>query len=186
MSSVGAALVAASTGATGGVIVIFYIAVIALMIASMWKVFAKAGRPGWACLIPIYNIVVMLQIVDRPVWWVLLYFIPIVNWIVALVVALELAKYFGKGSGFGIGLWLVGIVFYPILAFGDAAYLGSRPAAAPASASGQWNQPVAATVPAWAAPATRPPWATPSTPAPAPQYSTPDVAPPTPPTPPGF
>jgi hypothetical protein len=87
-----------------------------------WKVFAKADKPGWAVLIPIYNIVVMLQIVNRPIWWIILLLIPVVNFVVAIILMLDLAKAFGKGTGFAIGLILLSFIFYPILAFGDASY----------------------------------------------------------------
>ncbi len=110
-------------GASGGMLVpLVFLAVIVFFIAAMWKVFSKAGHPGWAALVPIYNVVVMLQIAGRPVWWLLLFFIPVVNIIVSLVVAVDIAKNFGKGTGFGLGLWLFGFIFYPILGFGDAEY----------------------------------------------------------------
>jgi len=98
------------------------------IIAGMWKVFSKAGKPGWACIIPIYNIIVMLQIVGRPWWWLILLLIPIVGLVIAIIVSIDMAKSFGKGVGFGIGLALLGIIFYPILGFGSAQYQG--PAAA--------------------------------------------------------
>ncbi|HRG16690.1 MAG TPA: DUF5684 domain-containing protein, partial [Pseudomonadota bacterium] len=79
---------------------------------------------------PIYNIIVLLQIVGRPVWWIVLMIIPIVSIVVAIIVSIDMAKSFGKGTGFGIGLALLGFIFYPILGFGDAKYQG------PAAASG--------------------------------------------------
>ena len=110
-------------GASGGMLMpLVFLAVIVFFIAAMWKVFSKAGHPGWAALVPIYNVVVMVQIAGRPVWWLLLFFIPVVNIIVSLVVAVDIAKNFGKGTGFGLGLWLFGFIFYPILGFGDAEY----------------------------------------------------------------
>jgi hypothetical protein len=90
----------------------------------MWKVFVKAGKPGWAAIIPIYNAIVLLQIVGRPGWWFLLYLIPIVNIVISIMVMIELAKVFGKGTGFGIGLLLLSFIFIPILGFGDAEYQG--------------------------------------------------------------
>ncbi|MCL4816967.1 MAG: hypothetical protein KJZ56_10035 [Flavobacteriales bacterium] len=104
-------------------------AIIVLMIASMWKVFTKAGKPGWAAIVPIYNIIVLLQIVGRPTWWIILFLIPIVSLIIMIMVMIDVAKSFGKGGGFAAGLILLGIIFWPILAFGDAQYVG--PAAAP-------------------------------------------------------
>lgn len=103
---------------------LFYTAVIVLMLVSMWKVYVKAGKPGWACLIPVYNILVMLEIVGRPWWYLLLMFIPIVNIVISIMVTLDTARVFGKGSGFGIGLIFLPFIFYPILAFGDAKYQG--------------------------------------------------------------
>ncbi len=95
-----------------------------LMIASWWKIFSKAGQPGWAALIPIYNIVVLLKVVDKPIWWLVLFILPCVNLIVWVMLALALAEKFGKSTGFGVGLALLGIVFLPILAFGSAEYQG--------------------------------------------------------------
>ncbi len=111
-----------------GIFGLVYLAVIVLLIASMWVIFTKAGQPGWAAIVPIYNGVVLLQIVGRPVWWVVLLLIPFVNFIVGILVTLDLAKSFGKSAGFGIGLLLLSFVFAPMLAFGDATYRG--PAAA--------------------------------------------------------
>ncbi len=107
-----------------GIVSIIYLAIIILIIASFWMVFSKAGKPGWAAIIPIYNIIVMLQIVGRPWWWILLMFIPIVGLVIAIIVSIDMAKSFGKGAGFGIGLALLGFIFYPILGFGSAKYQG--------------------------------------------------------------
>ena len=108
--------------AGGGIIMVIYLAVIILMVVSLWKVFVKAGQPGWASIIPIYNIIVMLQITDKPLWWVILFFIPIANIIIPILVSIAIAERFGKGAGFGIGLAFLGFIFYPILAFSDAQY----------------------------------------------------------------
>lgn len=111
-------------GASGGIFVpLIFLAVVVFFIAAMWRVFAKAGRPGWAALIPIYNMIVLVQVAGRPVWWFLLMFVPFVNFVVALVIAIDIAKRFGKGTGFGLGLFLFGFIFYPILGFGDAEYI---------------------------------------------------------------
>ena len=93
-----------------------------LMVASVWKIFTKAGQPGWAAIIPIYNVIVLLKIIGKPWWWILGFLIPLVNFIVMILMAVGLAKVFGKGTGFAIGLILLGFVFYPMLAFGDATY----------------------------------------------------------------
>ncbi|ONI87680.1 hypothetical protein ALI22I_20950 [Saccharothrix sp. ALI-22-I] len=99
------------------------------LIAATWKIFTKAGKPGWAAIIPFYNIYVQLKIVGRPGWWLILLLIPLVNIVISVIIALDLAKSFGKSGAFGFfGLWLFGIVGYPILGFGSATYQG--PAAA--------------------------------------------------------
>jgi hypothetical protein len=114
-------------GYEGGIGIVgwlFYIAVIVFMLITLWKVYVKAGKPGWASLIPFYNIIVMLEIVGKPWWYLLLMFIPVVNIVISIMVTLDTAKVFGKGSGFGIGLIFLPFIFYPILAFGEAKYQG--------------------------------------------------------------
>ena len=113
-------------GALGGVLgcvfSLFYLALIVLIIAGLWKVFTKAGKPGWAAIVPIYNIIVLLEIVGKPLWWIVLFIIPLVNIVAAILVNVALAEKFGKGVGFAIGLILLPMVFIPILGFGSAAY----------------------------------------------------------------
>lgn len=111
-----------SGGGIGAIAIIVYLALIVFFVAVGWKIFTKAGKPGWAVIIPIYNIIVMLEIVNRPVWWILLYLVPVVNMVVGIIVILDLAKSFGKGTGFAVGMILLGIVFFPMLAFGDDQY----------------------------------------------------------------
>lgn len=111
--------VAAGIGMLG---VVIWLAVIVFMIVALWKVFTKAGQPGWGAIIPIYNIYLLCKIAGKPGWWVILMFIPIVGIVIALLVALGISANFGKGAGFGIGLFFLPIIFYPILAFGDASY----------------------------------------------------------------
>ncbi len=119
-------------GGGGGIFMglfgLIYLAIVVLMIASMWVIFTKAGQPGWAAIIPIYNIIVLLQIVGRPLWWFLLMLIPFVNFIVGILVVIDLAKSFGQSVGYAIGVLLLPFIFMPMLAFGDARYQG--PAAA--------------------------------------------------------
>ena len=86
--------------------------------------FTKAGQPGWAAIVPVYNLIVLLQIVGRPLWWILLMLIPLVNFVIAILVYIDLAKSFGKSTGFGIGLVFLSFIFFPILGFGDARYIG--------------------------------------------------------------
>jgi len=95
-----------------------------LLIIAMWKVFTKAGQPGWASIIPIYNLYIWCKIVGRPGWWIILMLIPFVNFVICIILCIDMAKSFGKGAGFGIGLALLGIIFWPILGFGSAPYQG--------------------------------------------------------------
>jgi hypothetical protein len=102
--------------------VVFMIAFGVLMIASMWITLEKAGLPGWACLIPIYNVIVLLQLAGKPLWWFLLLLIPFVNIIILFMIYIAIAQNFGKGVGFGVGLVFLSFIFFPILAFSDARY----------------------------------------------------------------
>lgn len=110
--------------AAGGIILLIYLAIILVTIIGMWKTFSKAGQPGWAAIIPIYNVIVWLQICGRPIWWIILLLIPIVSIVFFLIICIDLAKSFGKGAGFGIGIFLLGFIFIPILGFGSASYAG--------------------------------------------------------------
>jgi len=111
-------------GIAGMFMMLLWLVVMIAILAGFWKVFVKAGKPGWACLIPIYNIVVMLQIVGRPLWWLVLLLIPFVNFVVLILISIDMAKSFGKGTGYGLGLAFLGAIFYPMLGFGDAKYQG--------------------------------------------------------------
>jgi len=124
---------AAGAAAGGLVIMVIYIAVIVLVVVGIWKVFTKAGQPGWAAIVPIYNVIVLLQVAGKPIWWIVLFFIPFVNFIIAILVAIAVAQNFGKGVGFGLGLAFLGPIFYPILGFGSAQYnpVGAGGAPAP-------------------------------------------------------
>lgn len=123
---------AAAAGAAAGLFAMFVLlvelAIVVLIIAGLWKVFSKAGKPGWAAIIPIYNVIVMLEICGRPIWWIILFLIPCVNIVISLIVFIDLAKSFGKDAVWGVLLWLFGFIFIPILGFGSAQYVG--PAAA--------------------------------------------------------
>jgi len=124
MAIIGNALLAQTDGsAVGGIVTLLLMAAMGLTVAvGMWKAFAKAGEPGWAIFIPVYNAVVFLKIAGKPVWWLLLMLIPVVNFIVAIVASIDFAKAFGKGTGFGLGVACLSFVFLPILGFGDARY----------------------------------------------------------------
>jgi hypothetical protein len=101
---------------------IIALVVTVICIVAYWKVFTKAGQPGWACIIPIYNTIVLLQIIRKPLWIIVLCLVPYVNFIVGIYLMYELAKAFGKGPGFTVGMVLLPFIFFPILGFGDAQY----------------------------------------------------------------
>ncbi len=108
---------------------LFILAVVVILVVSLWKIFVKAGKPGWAALIPVYNMIVLVEIIEKPIWWVVLLLIPYVNLVGTLLVSIELAKKFGKSTAFGVvALWLFSFVGYPTLAFGSAKYGASAPA----------------------------------------------------------
>lgn len=108
----------------GALLLFIVVALCIVFIAACWRTFQKAKKPGWNSIIPLYNTYVLLKIVGRPGWWLLWYFVPVVNAIVHLIVSIDLAKTFRKGVAFGVfGLWLFPIG-YLILGFGSAKYKG--------------------------------------------------------------
>ena len=107
---------------TGAIIAIIAIGIFYLF--CMWKVYQKAGQPGWAAIIPIYNIYILTKITGKPGYWTVLCLIPLLNIIFMIWLTNMLSKSFGKDEGFTVGLILLGFIFYPILAFGSAKYLG--------------------------------------------------------------
>ena len=106
----------------GIVPMIVVIAIALVVLAGMWKAFEKAGEPGWGAIIPIYNLYLMLKIGGKPWWWLLLMIIPLVNLIVAILMGIGIARNFGRGVLFGLGLTFLGFLFWPILGFGDDQY----------------------------------------------------------------
>jgi hypothetical protein len=96
-----------------------------LDIAGWWMIFVQANEEGWKAIIPFYNIYVLLKIVGREGWWLILFLIPIVNFIVWIIVSLDLAKSFGKSGAFAVGLIFLPFLFAPILGFGSATYQGA-------------------------------------------------------------
>lgn len=109
------------------------ILIVLVFIIAGWRLFSKAGKPGWAIIIPFYNLYIYTQIIQRPGWWILLYFsiaIPAVGALalvfLSIVDQLRLAKVFGRSAGFGVGLILLGWVFFPILAFSGSQYDSHR------------------------------------------------------------
>lgn len=99
------------------IVLIVELGLAVLTVAGIWKTFEKAGEPGWAAIVPIYNTIVMLKIADKPIWWIVLMFIPCVGIFVFIPVSISIAQRFGKGVGFGLGLFFLPFVFYPILGF---------------------------------------------------------------------
>lgn len=95
-----------------------------LIIVAQWRIYEKAGQPGWASIIPIYNIYILTKICGKPGIWTLYMFIPLVNIVIAIWLVNMLSKSFGKDEGFTAGLIFLGIFFYPILGFGPAKYQG--------------------------------------------------------------
>ncbi len=114
---------AATSAAYGSFMLIWSLIILLVMVIALWKVFTKAGEPGWKSLIPIYNSYVLVKISGRPGWWFLLFFIPIVSLVVYIMVSIDIAKAFGKSATFGVvGLWLFSFIGFMILGWGDSTY----------------------------------------------------------------
>lgn len=114
-----------SGDAVGGLVgLLFALAILFLVVGGTWLTFSKAGEPGWAAIVPIYNVYVMLKIGGNEWWWLLLLFVPIVNIFVLAKISIDIATSFGRGVLFGIGLWLIPAIFFPVLGFGDYEYRG--------------------------------------------------------------
>jgi hypothetical protein len=113
-----------AAGLIFGALMIPILVISVIIIISYWKLFTKAGKPGWAAIIPIYNIIVLLEIIGKPIWWIFLFIIPCVNIIFAVWATNLFSKSFGQSEGFTIGLLIFPFVFYPILAFGNYPYVG--------------------------------------------------------------
>src|ERR1039458_8935590 len=111
----------------GSTMLMVILAMVAVVVIGGWRVFVKAGQPGWAILVPIYNAYILLQIAGRPGWWLLLYFIPVVKIAIAIIVAMDVAKAFGQSAAFGIVLlFFLSGIGYLILGFGSARYIGPQ------------------------------------------------------------
>lgn len=113
---------AAEAGAMAGGVLILELALIIILVIALWKLFSKAGHPGWAAIVPIYNTCVLCDIGGKPMWWVLLMFIPFVNIVIGIMVMVGVAKNFGRGVGTAIGLIFLPFIFFLILGFGSAEY----------------------------------------------------------------
>jgi uncharacterized membrane protein YhaH (DUF805 family) len=119
--------VSAGIAGVAGLFILVVLAIIVFYIAALWRVFSKAGAPGWGALVPIYNIYLWCKIAGRPGWWILLFIIPVVNVIVHLIVSLDVAKSFAKSGAFGVAIFFLGFIFVPVLGFGSARYIGPSP-----------------------------------------------------------
>jgi uncharacterized protein DUF5684 len=120
---------AVATGFSAGML-IFCLAVAVITYAGLWKMFVKAGKPGWAAIIPIYNSIVMIEIVGKPMIWILWLLIPCVNIVFGIWLLNLLSKSFGKSEGYTVGMIILPMVFFPLLGFGDAKYVGPSAAEA--------------------------------------------------------
>ena len=103
-------------------LIVLWISIIAFAIVSQWKVFEKAGQPGWAVFIPIYNIIIMLKIANKPWWWIFMFMIPIANIVFLIMMLNRISLSFGKSSGFTVGLIFLSLIFWGILAFDKSEY----------------------------------------------------------------
>jgi Family of unknown function (DUF5684) len=116
----------AADGGMLGTMLVLIGAVYLFFFVATWRLYSKAGRPGWASLIPIYNTVVFCQICGRSGWWTLALMIPGVNVVISIILSVDLARVFGRGTGFVLGLIFLSPVFFPILAFGSSRYVGTQ------------------------------------------------------------
>jgi hypothetical protein len=98
-------------------------------IAGMWKIFEKAGKPGWAAIIPFYNMFVLTEVARKEILWFVLTLIPCVNIVALIVICIDVAKRFGKDPAYGIGLALLPFIFFPLLGFSEARYQPMGPPA---------------------------------------------------------
>jgi hypothetical protein len=124
MPTRGDQVTAATTSTSPGVTIALGVIWLLVIIAE-WRVLAKAGKPGWGAIIPIYNLYLICKVAKRPGWWWVLFIIPVVNVVITIIVMLDVAKAFKKGVGFGIGLILLNPLFMMILGYGSAEYDGS-------------------------------------------------------------
>ncbi len=113
------------------VVTIVYLAILVLTLVGLWKTFTKAGLPGWGVIVPFYNLYLFVKLAGRPGWWLILLFIPLLNVVIDIVLSIDIARKFGRGAGFGIGLFFLPFIFFPVLAFGDAQYEQAGPPVLP-------------------------------------------------------
>ena len=130
-TSYGVSTTSGLTGAIATMVLFFlvlFMALSILMFISLWKIFKKAGKPGWASIVPIYNIYIMCEIAEKEWWYVLLSCVPFANIYAMIVLYNGMAKRFGKSGGFVAGMILLPVIFFPMLAFGkDASIVNNQP-----------------------------------------------------------
>jgi ABC-type sugar transport system permease subunit len=135
----------AADGSDMGILLTLYVAGVIVFgipaIVGLWKMFQKAGYPGWAAIVPVYNFIIYLKMVGRPTWWlalILLTLIPFAGVVVAIVLGIilanDMAKSFGKDASYTVLLFLVPFIGYPMLGFGKAEYKGPVALGAPTKA----------------------------------------------------
>jgi hypothetical protein len=106
----------------GGIELFAVLALTIVIFAGFWKTFEKAGEPGWAGLIPIYNLYVLVRVSGNAWWWFILFFVPLVNFFATVKISIDIAGKFNRGVLFGLGLTFLSFIFYPVLGFGDYQY----------------------------------------------------------------
>lgn len=113
----GAVSMQPQSGAPLVILMIISLLLSILLIVSMWKIYKKAGKPGWAAIVPVYNIIVLLEIAELPLWYIALFLVPFANIYAMFKIYIELAHKFGKSTGFGVASVFFSVVCFPILAF---------------------------------------------------------------------
>ena len=122
MASVLRSFVPLQSSGSGNIELFATLALTVLIFAGFWKTFEKAGEPGWASIIPIYNLYVLVRISGNAWWWFVLFFIPVINLVATLKISIDVAKKFNRGILFGLGLTFLSFIFAPLLGFGDYQY----------------------------------------------------------------
>ncbi len=118
----------ATSAAVAAGLIVYYVVFLAVMIVSLvglWKVFVKAGKPGWGAIVPFYNTYCLFEMSFGTGWLFLLILVPCVGQVMMIIMWIKLAQAFGKGAGFGIGILFLPFIFLPMLGFGDAQFIGS-------------------------------------------------------------
>jgi len=120
-SALGSSISIEGTGSTN-IELFVTLGLIVLIFVGLWKVFEKAGKPGWAAIIPIYNLYVLVKVSGNAWYWFALFFVPVINFFATLKVSIDIAGKFNKGILFGLGLTFISFIFYPLLGFGGYQY----------------------------------------------------------------